>query len=302
MSEQRDGNIGAALGLGVAGIFTIGGLAAIVHARRREESNRDYEEMCSFYYAGIIPGYDSEPGTQYAVFVQTPEGAEQICEVPAIWFTSKSEERKFAYDMARSAGLPPGGALLAVAHHMKAGCHTTGCRGPMRGLNLWGVRGGGAWWNHGNPVYVRPTIEYSARKDARVVDPAAKWRFFDTPEDAASSFLDTMSSYPQAKRLLYVKQPNPYAYSWGLHRDQSTHGYPYGTGLDDVAKGGVWNFGRTLATQMRATARVLEEEYGYNGLDFAYHIPVISFEDALELAHHPEYGDTTKSYPLVGYP
>lgn len=302
MSRDDDLRLGDAIGLGIAGVFTIGSLAAIVHARRRDQANSEYEHVCSFYYAGEIPGYASHPGASYAVYVKTPEGAEQICEVPSIWFDSKSEERKFVYDMARAAGLPTGGALLAVAHHMKAGCHTVGCRGPLRGLNLWGVKGSGAWWDHGNPVYVRPTIEYSAKKDARVVVDAAKWRFFDTPEQAAIGFVDMMSQYPQAKRQLYLKQPNPYAYAWYLHGDHSTHGHSYATGLNDQAAGGTWNFGRAMATQMRATARVLEEEYGYNGLDFAFDIPVISLEDARELSFHPEYGNTNQPYPMTGYP
>lgn len=300
--SRDDLRIGEAIGVGITGLFTIGGLAAIVHARRREESLREHEDACSWYYAGVVPGYDSKPGQPYVVYVKTPEGAEPICEVPAIWFESKSEERKFVYDIARASGLPPGGALLAVAHHMKAGCHTVGCRGPLRGLNLWGVKGGGGWWDHGNPVYVRPTVEFSAKTDVRVVVSAAKWRFFDTPDDAAQGFLEMMYQYPQAKRQLYSKSPNPYAYAWYLHGDHSTHGHSYATGLEDVSTGGVWNFGRTMATQMRSTARVLEEEYGYNGLDFAFDIPVISLEDARELAHHLEYGDTEQPYPFVGYP
>ena len=302
MTRDDDRRIGDAIGLGITGLFTIGGLAAIVHARRREESLRDYEETCSWYYEGVVPGYDSQAGQPYSVYVKTPEGAEQICEVPAIWFNSKSEERKFVYDVARSAGLPPGGALLAVAHHMKAGCHTVGCRTPLRGLNLWGVKGGGAWWDHGNPVYVRPTIEFSAKKDARVVVDAAKWRFFDTPEDAAAGFLDMMYQYAKAKRQLFSKTPNPYAYAWYLHGAHSSHGHSYATGLNDVAAGGTWNFGRSMAVQMRTTARVLEEEYGYNGLDFAFDIPVISLDDARELSHHPNYGNMNQPYPMVGYP
>jgi hypothetical protein len=302
MTRDDDRRLGDAIGLGIAGVFTIGGLAAIVHAKRREESIRDYEEMCSWYYAGVVPGYDSQAGIAYLVFVKTPEGAEAICEVPAIWFDSKSEERKFVYDIARAAGLPPGGALLAVAHHMKAGCHTVGCRTPLRGLNLWGVRGEGVWWKHGNPVYVKSTVEFSARQDARVVVEEAKWRFFDTPEDAAHGFIDKMHQYPKAKSILYEKKPNPYAYAWYLHGAHSSHGYSYGTGLEDIKIGGVWNFARALATQMRKAAEQLEENYGYNGLDWAHDIPIISQAEAQELIHHPVYGDTDGTYPLPGYP
>ena len=172
----------------------------------------------------------------------------------------------------------------------------------MRGLNLWGVRAEGSWWNHGNPAYVRSTIEFSVRLDARVIVEAAKWRFFDTPEDAAHGFIDKMHQYPHAKRQLYLKQPDPYAYAWYLHGAHSTHGYPYGTGLEDTAEGGTWNFARALAVQMHKAVEDLEGNYGYNGLDWALDIPVISQDDARELAFHPEYGKMDQPYPMTGYP
>jgi len=300
MNRKKDIPWGDILGWGLTGGFTIGTLAALIHGARRDDDDR--LQRCELYYEGNIPGYETIQGPSYPVFVQTPDGAEAICEVPSIWFQSKDLERKYAYDLARNAGLPPGGALLAMAHHMKAGSHTVGSRAPMRGMNLWGVKGGGSWWSNGNPVYIRPTKEYSAKQDARIVVQEAKWRYFDTPEDAAESFLQIMHQWPKARKLLYTKQPNPYEYAWYLHFDHATHGHSYGTGMNDVAKGGIWGWARGVATQMRYGAKMLMEDFGYNGLDWALAIPTITKEDAYELSISPIYGNNRGPYPLLGYP
>lgn len=301
MSDRSD-RIGGWLAMGLAGAGTVGALAAIVRAVSRRDSDQARLQACENYYSGTIPGYLTQPGDPYEIWVFQGGEAVPICQVSSIWFENRDEERKFVYDAAKAAGLPAGGALLAVAHHMKAGSHAVGSKAPLRGMNLWGVKGGGNWWSGGSPVWLAATKEYEAKSDSRIAISAAKWRFFDTPEDAARGFLDIMGQWPKARACLYRKQPNPYEYAWYLQAEHATHSHAYATGISDFATGGPWAFGRTMAFHMRAAAKSLAENYGYDGLGWALDIPTLGDEDVLALAHDPGYGNPNQDYPFVGYP
>lgn len=293
--------IGGWLGIGLAGAGTVGALAAIIRAVSRQSSDQDRLQACEAYYSGTIPGYATQPGDLYQVWANQDGQMVGICPIRGIWFESRDEERKFVYDVAKAAGLPAGGALLAVAHHMKAGSHAVGAKAPLRGMNLWGMKGSGSWWTEGHPVWMAGTVEYDEHTDKRT-STEARWRFYDTPEESVAGWLESMRKWPKARACLYRKQPNPYEYAWYLQGEHAIHGHDYATGLADVSAGGAWSFGRAMAVQMQAAAKGLAESFGYDGLGWALDIPTLSDEDVLALAHDPGYGNPNQDYPFVGYP
>lgn len=296
MSRWDDQRIGEALGIGVTAAGTIGALAAIVHAHGRAGADKSYFDRCHTYYSGNVPGYETQPGREYLVLVQTQEVIEPVCEATSIWFDTSSEEARFVYDLCRSSGaLPPLGALLATAHHRRAGSHYVGKKGPMRGFNLWGQLAGKGWRDSGRPFMARESAEFELRAGKKSVSGPFK-KFFDTPEDSLSDFLGRLgANWPQARAVLKTKRPNPYEYTWYLQGEHATHGGNYAGSLTDP--GGPWLMGTSIVAKMKAAAQVLEQG-GYSGLvDYAESLPEVSYAEALAL---DEQFDRSGPYPLGG--
>lgn len=293
---SKDRNIGDLIGLGLTGVFTIGGVAAILHARNRDWSDRERIEACQAYYEGELPGYDTEPGENYLVLVQTDEGVIPICDATGIWFATSGEDARFVYDLARkSGGLPPLGALLATAHHRKAGSHYAGKKGAMRGFNLWGQAAGKGWREAGRPFYANAKGDFQVRSGS--TNPQGPcWKFYDTPEESIQDYLGRLQgNWPLARAELKKKPPNPYAYVWYLQREQSVHGGAYTSSLSDP--GGPWRYASTLVAKMRDAAEALEQEAGYNGLLYwAEGVPELTDEEISAL--EAEFPDRSGPYPL----
>lgn len=293
---DRDGQIGSFIGLGLTGAFTIGSLAALVHARSRDEAGKI--DRCQSFYSGEVPGYDTEPGRDYLVLVQVDGMMQPVCDAVAIWFGSSGEDARFVYDLGRSAGaLPPLGALLAVGHHRRSGSHYLGKKGPMRGFNLWGQMAGKKWREDGKPFVASHGSEFEIRAGASQVSGPFK-KFFDTPEESIGDFLGALrNNWPQAYDELKRKQPNPYAYTWYLQGAHSVYGGNYASTLKDA--GGPWLMGTSIVSKLKAAAEALYQEASYNGLvEWAESLPELSYQEALAL--DAEFPDRSGPYPLGG--
>jgi hypothetical protein len=292
---SNDGHIGGIIGLGLTGAFTIGSIAALVYAKKRDERRVD---RCQAYYAGELPGYDTDPGHEYLVLVQVDDVMEPVCEATSIWFGTSGEDARFVYDLARSSGaLPPLGALLAAAHHRLVGPNYLGKHRSLQGFNLWDQMAGRKWREDGRPFTLTQAAEFELRSgSSRVSGPYHK--FFDTPEEAVNDFLGAMrNNWPRAADELKKKRPNPYAYTWYLQATQSVYGGNYASTLKDP--GGPWLMGTGLVSKVKEAAQVLHDEASYNGLvEWADELPELSYQDALQL--DAEFPDRTTDYPLGG--
>jgi hypothetical protein len=292
VSTRDNSTIGSIVGLGLTGAFTVGTIAAIIHARKKEQ---DYVDRCHAYYNGEVPGYSTEPGQEYLVLVQ--DGAEflQLCDADSIWFTSSGEEARFIYDLAKRAGeLPPLGALIVLAHHRKTGSHYIGKKGPMRGFNLWGQFAGKGWTGEGRPIFLDWDREASFR-NGDVVASGRTWKFFDAPEESIRDWLySTLNNWPKARQELKKKSPDPYAYAWYLQDAHSMHGGSYTSIMNQP--GGVWTWASSVVKKMQDAAQALHEEHAYNGLvDWAESWPLLDAAQAMEL--EARYPDHSIDYP-----
>jgi len=296
MSWKDDLRIGDAIGLGITGVFTIGSLAAIVHARRKEQDDLAYLERCHSYYSGEIPGYASGPGDPYLVLVRADSTFAEVCEVLSTWFETSGEEARFVYDLAKRTGnLPPFGALIATAHHRKAGSHYVGKKGPMRGFNLWAQLAGKKWQEDGKPFYLDWEREFKFRAGDTTVS-GRTWKFFDTPDESMRDWIySTLNNWPRARQELKTKHPDPYAYAWYLQDEHSTHGGNYSSIMKQP--GGVWTWASTVVAKMQAAAHALHDEAAYNGLvEWADSWPILTHAQAMDLeARCPDH---SVDYPL----
>jgi hypothetical protein len=294
MSKKNGIGLGEALGLGLTGIFTVGSISAVIHACRRDESDRDKLERCKQYYNGSIPGYDTQPGNPYLVLTEADDQIIPVCEIASIWFDTSSDEARFVYDLCKKSGdLPPLGALLATAHHRKSGSHFIGKKGPMRGFNLWGQRAARKWRSAGNPFFIPWDQDATFRASRTTTGPF--YKFFDTPEDSVRDWLySVLSAWPRARDQLKRKDPNPYEYTWYLQGEHSPHGRDYAGTLKQ--EGGSWIMGSALIAKLKDTAEDLAV-VGYNGLlDWAMDLPEFTHEQCLRLAEL--YPDRSAPFPL----
>lgn len=227
-----------------AGIAAAGLASAAVALWPRRAEGIDLE-------GGIVPGYNSHPGDAYQVYRKTPEGVMVIAEPLGVWFDDPEDQFRCVYDSLRSFGLPVGGALVGVGHSVKAGIHSTGRRATMKGYNLWGVKGGGGWYNDGKPFFTTATEEADSEGVYYHVD-AAKWRWYGSMKEATENWLTVMNNWPDAKAELYRKDPDPERYQAGLESGK----YHYATGSADMSD--------VVAWALENVPPALHGAFGYN--------------------------------------